>query len=48
MQCGFKASYDCVKSLAGSDTSEDLHNADIPILVNECRLSTVHQSDNPK
>ena len=33
MQCGFKAAYDCIKAFSETDTTEDLRNADIPILV---------------
>lgn len=33
MHCGFKAAYDCIKAFSETDTSEDLRNADIPILV---------------
>jgi non-heme chloroperoxidase len=33
MTAGFKASYDCVKAFSETDTTEDIKNADIPILV---------------
>ena len=33
MMCGFKNAYDCIKAFSETDTSEDLKNADVPILV---------------
>ena len=33
MTAGFKAAYDCIKAFSETDTSEDIKNADIPILV---------------
>ena len=33
MTAGFKAAYDCIKAFSETDTSEDIWNADIPILV---------------
>lgn len=33
MLCGFNAAYECIKAFSETDTSEDLRNADIPILV---------------
>lgn len=33
MTCGFKAAFDCIKAFSETDTSEDVKNADIPILV---------------
>jgi non-heme chloroperoxidase len=33
MMAGFKAAYDCIKAFSETDTSEDIKNADIPILV---------------
>ncbi|KIX97799.1 uncharacterized protein Z520_06577 [Fonsecaea multimorphosa CBS 102226] len=33
MLCGFNAAYECIKAFSETDTSEDLRNADIPILI---------------
>lgn len=36
MTAGFKAAYDCIKAFSETDTTEDIRNADIPILVDFC------------
>lgn len=41
MACGFNAAYECIKAFSETDTSEDLRNADIPILVSIHKLPVV-------
>ena len=33
MAAGFKAAYDCIEAFSETDTTDDIRNAEIPILV---------------